>query len=505
MAARRELVLAIGERYQTASSTEKRRILDEFAAVTGYHRKHAIRVLRKSAAGVLSASRPRARLYDEAVREALVILWEASDRICGKRLKPLIATLLDALERHGHLRLAPAVRERVLAVSAATIDRMLAGPRAHVRGRSRRRPASAIRRSVPVRTFADWNDPSPGYIEADLVAHCGESAAGSFVQSLVLTDIASGWTECLALLVREQTLITEALTKLRAALPFPLLGFDTDNDSVFMNETMIAYCCTHNIEQTRSRAYQKNDQAWIEQKNGSVVRKLTGYGRLEGVVAAQALNRLYAASRLFVNFFQPSFKLASKVRAGAKVTKRYHPPAAPYQRLLALDAVPSDIKARLRSVFEALDPLRLLDEIRATQQVLADLAGGRTVPVSVRDRDAELDRFLGSLSTAWQEGEVRPTHRQEPLPHRHWRTRQDPFDMVWPTVRAWLEEQPEKTAKDLFLRLQTDHAGRFSNGQLRTLQRRVKAWRSEMARRLIFAGADFATNNQEGATAAATS
>jgi len=203
----------------------------------------------------------------------------------------------------------------------------------------------------------------PGYLEADLVAHCGESVAGSFVQSLVLTDIASGWTECMALLVREQTLIVEALTKLRAALPFALLGFDTDNDSVFLNETVIGYCTTHDIKQTRSRAYRKNDQAWIEQKNGAVVRRLTGYRRLEGMAAAKALNRLYAASRLFVNFFQPSFKLASKVRTGAKVTKRYHPPASPYQRLLALDDVPSEIKMRLRAVFAVLDPLRLLDEI----------------------------------------------------------------------------------------------------------------------------------------------
>ena len=167
----------------------------------------------------------------------------------------------------------------------------------------------------------------------------------------------------MALLVREQTLIVEALTKLRAALPFALLGFDTDNDSVFLNETVIGYCTTHDIKQTRSRAYRKNDQAWIEQKNGAVVRRLTGYRRLEGMAAAKALNRLYAASRLFVNFFQPSFKLASKVRTGAKVTKRYHPPASPYQRLLALDDVPSEIKMRLRAVFAVLDPLRLLDEI----------------------------------------------------------------------------------------------------------------------------------------------
>ncbi len=159
MAARRELVLAVGQGYKTTSVTKKRRTLDEFAAVTGYHRKHAIRVRRKSAAGVLSASRSRARLYDEAVRQAVLVLWEASDRICGKRLKPLIATLLGAMEHHAHLRLDPALRERVLSMRGATIDRMLAGPRTHVRGRSRRRPSLAIRRSVPLRASADWNDP----------------------------------------------------------------------------------------------------------------------------------------------------------------------------------------------------------------------------------------------------------------------------------------------------------------------------------------------------------
>jgi hypothetical protein len=384
----------------------------------------------------------RMRLYDEAVREALIVLWEASDRICGKRLKPLIPVLLDAMERHGHLRVDPTVRERLLAVSAATIDRVLAGPRAHVRGRSRRRPTSAVRRNVPVRTFADWKDPVPGYLEADLVAHSGESVAGSFVQSLVLTDIASGWTECVALFVREQTLIVEALVKVRAALPFALRGLDTDNDTVFMNETVIAYCSTHDIEQTRSRPYRKNDQAWIEQKNGAVVRRLTGYRRLEGVAAAQALNRLYAASRLFVNFFQPSFKLASKVRSGAKVTKRYHPPASPYQRLLALDAVPSETKTRLRTIFAGLDPLRLLDEIRAAQQVLADLASGRTVPAAMDDRDAELAGFLTSLSTAWQDGEVRPTHSQTERPRRYWRTRKDPLEAVWPMILSWLDAEP---------------------------------------------------------------
>jgi hypothetical protein len=492
VATRRELVAAIRVRYQTAARAEKHKILDEFVAVTGYHRKHAVRILSGGTAGTEQATPVRRPCrYDEAVREALVPLWEASDRICGKRLKPLIPILVSSMECHGHLRLDAPVRERLLAASAATIDRLLTALRTGARGGARRRPRRTIRRTVPVRTFADWNDPLPGYVEGDLVAHSGESAAGSFVQTLVLTDIASGWTECTALIVREQTLIAEALLKMRAALPFPLRGLDTDNDSVFMNETIIGYCREHGVELTRSRAYHKNDQAWVEQKNGAVVRRLVGYQRLEGIPAVQALSRLYAASRLFVNFFQPSFKLASKERNGARVTKRYHPPATAYQRLLVSEAVPEEIKTKLRGTFAVLDPLRLLDEIRAAQEVVAEIAAGRANATAPRDRDAELDQFLKRLSTAWQDGEVRPTHRQATRPKRHWRTRKDPFATVWPTIRGWLEAQPERTAKDLFMRLQLQQIGTFPDSQLRTLQRRVKAWRTEMARQLVYTDASF--------------
>ena len=182
---------------------------------------------------------------------------------------------------------------------------------------------------MPVRTFDGWDNPPPGFVEADLVSHSGPVAKGSFVQTLVLTDIATGWTECAPLLVREQRLLTEVLGEMRKLLPFALLGLDTDNDSVFMNETVRDYCLAAGIEFTRCRPYRKNDQAWVEQKNGSVVRRTVGYRRFEGLEAATVLARLYAALRLFVNFFQPSFKLAAKARDGAKVTKRYHPPATP--------------------------------------------------------------------------------------------------------------------------------------------------------------------------------
>jgi hypothetical protein len=221
-ATRQELVQAVSERYRTVSADEKGRILDEFVALTGYHRKHAIRVLNEFTGIPPAARRKRLRLYDEAVHQALIVLWEASDRICGKRLKPLLPVLLPALERHGHISLDPAVRVHLLAVSASTIDRMLSGARASAGSRRARPQTLAVRRRIPVRTFADWHDPEPGFLETDLVVHCGESMAGSFVSTLVLTDIASGWIECIALLVREGSLIVDALERLRVTLPFPL-------------------------------------------------------------------------------------------------------------------------------------------------------------------------------------------------------------------------------------------------------------------------------------------
>lgn len=286
MATRAELVEAVGERYRSADRRSKGRVLDEFVAVTGFHRKHAMRLLRAKHPAKPSGSRPERRIYNEAVRMALVVLWEASDRLCGKRLRPLIPILLEAMERHDHLDLAPEVRTKLATMSAATIDRVLRDAKAGSRAPRRRGVAgTALRRSVPIRTFDDWGDPAPGHIEADLVSHSGPVAKGSFAWTFTLTDIATGWTECAPLLVREQTVLVAVLTDLRKLMPFTLLGFDTDNDSVFINETVRDYCAVSGITFTRCRPYRKNDQAWVEQKNGSVVRRLVGYRRFEGLGA----------------------------------------------------------------------------------------------------------------------------------------------------------------------------------------------------------------------------
>src|SRR5215469_3461308 len=376
MAARDELVAAIVGRYVQGDRCERGRILDEFTAVTGFHRKHAMRLLRAGRVTRRYGPRPERRVYDDAVREALIVVWEASDRICGKRLQPLLPILAEAMERHGHLQLAPEVRTRLLAMSAATIDRALSDIRRQAGSATRRRsaPSAAIRRSVPVRTFDGWDNPPPGFVEADLVGHSGPVAKGSFVQTLVLTDIATGWTECAPLLVREQRLLTEVLSELRKLLPFPLLGLDTDNDSVFMNETVRDYCQRVGIEFTRCRPYRKNDQAWVEQKNGAVVRLTIGYRRFEGLEAAAALAHLYAVMQLLVSFFQPSFKLAAKTRDGALVRKRYHPPATPCQRLIADPRTSEEVHCRLEDLRARLNPVGLLIEIRAVQQELVAIA-----------------------------------------------------------------------------------------------------------------------------------
>jgi hypothetical protein len=334
-----------------------------------------------------------------------------------------------------------------------------------------------------VRTFSDWGDPPPGFVEADLVAHSGPSASGAFVQTLVLTDIATGWTECAPLLLREQTLLVGVLGELRSLLPFPLLGLDTDNDTVFMNETLRDYCRDAGIELTRCRPYRKNDQAHIEQKNGAIVRRMVGYRRLEGVAAAKELARLYATVRLFVNVFQPSFKLADKERDGARVRKRYHAPRTPCDQLMADPRASAEVRAKVEVLRNELDPVRLLAEIRAAQQVLVALADRPADAVMPR-APVPVAEFLAELRTAWEAGEVRPTAQAKPKAKRGGR-RPDPLVSVTDELRGWFEADPLRTGGELLTRLQAAYPGDYPDGLLRTVQRHLKLWRTEIATGLV--------------------
>jgi hypothetical protein len=527
--ARAELADAIRPRYSAAAAKEKRKILEQFIAATGYHEKSAIRILNSAPSSKCIHSRQRASLYDEAVRAALIVLWEASDRVCGKRLKALLPILLPALERNGHLKLNAQIRPKLLSMSAATVDRLLRAPRSTGKTNRRKRSEPEPRRRIKMRTFADWNDPLPGSMEMDLVAHCGNVNRGSYVHSLVLTDIASGWTEAAPLVVREGSLVVETLERIRIGLPFALRAVDVDNGSEFVNDRLIEYCLSHGIELTRSRPYRKNDQAWIEQKNGAIVRKLLGYRRFEGLAAARAITRLYAASRLFVNFFQPSFKLASKQRDGAKVTKRYHAPQTPCERLLQADTIPAAAKSKLREVSANLDPLKLLEEMRAVQAYLAALADGdRTPPIT--SQPPNLAAFVASLSSAWHMGEVRPTFsvdakprylrgleristqeqiatrapavpvppakvaapaptkKLQPIYAERGQARVQALRMVWPIVCRRLESLPNINASQLFDELCVQFPGRFTPRQYKTLLRRVNRWRRDALARGVVIG-----------------
>jgi len=483
-----ELTRAIQQRYSQVSSGEKTRILDEFVAMTGYHRKHAIRLLAADSHDSRQTCPCGRRIYDEAVKEALIVLWEAADRICGKRLKAILPILIDAMERNGHLSLDPQVRSRLLEMSASTMDRLLAPVRQEAKGKRKKRNApKKASKLIPVRTFADWEEPAPGELEIDFVLHCGSQMAGLFIHSLVATDVCSGWTEAIPLLAREQSLATEGLDIICLQFPVEVTSMNSDNDGAFINDTLFAYCEEKNIDFTRSRPYQKNDQAWIEQKNGAVIRRFVGYDRFSGVVAGQLLSQLYQAVRLYVNYFQPSFKLREKIREGARVKRRYFKPATPCDRLLEHDMVSEEIKDALRAERSHLDPIKLLHRIRDLQAALAALSSPESVGGPGR---SSLDEFLAQLPRLWQAGEVRPTHRKAQETPRYWRTRKDPFGEVWPEILYWLGENPDATAKSLFDRLDSKYPGKFEGGQLRTLQRRIKEWRHVMARELIFACRD---------------
>ena len=486
MATRDELIAATAARYAASDKRHRGLILDEFTSISGFHRKHASRLLRLGPSTSRSGPRPSRRLYDAATREALVLFWEASDRVCGKRLRAMLPMLVVAMERHGHVALAPDVRTGILAMSAATIDRSLRPVRAAgaTGRRTPNRPSAAVRRVVPVRTFTDWGDPSPGFFEADLVAHSGPSASGSFIQTLVLTDIATGWTEFAPLLFREQRLLTEVLAIMKAQMPMGILGLDTDNDSVFMNETVLAWCAQEKAEFTRSRPYKKNDQAWVEPKNGAVIRRLVGYRRYQGIAAAQLLAELYATARLFVNVFQPSFKLASKERTGARVTKRYHAPATPCRRLMAHPSTSVATKDQLMALETSLDPVALLARLRMLQSKLVALSDGITLEV-VKE-PAALSTFLAGLRTAWQAGETRPTAMAPAKPPRTWRSRIDPFAAVTPDLDRRFQASPTLTGRELFEALQAEHPGLYADHLLRTFQRRIKVLRYQHAKVLVF-------------------
>ena len=290
----------------------------------------------------------RQKVYRGEVVQVLEQIWEICGRICSKRLQPFLPEIVTILERHQELFVSPEIKSLLLSMSRSTIDRCLKKARftSPQRGLSTTKPGVLLKAAIPIRTFTPWEEEHPGFLEIDLVAHCGSSTEGTYLNTLTATDLASGWTECLALANKTQVAVSQAIAQLRLDLPFLLLGLDSDNGSEFINDTLLRYCLSEQITFTRSRPYKKNDQAHVEQKNWSVVRHTVGYDRLETPEELALLRSIYADLRLYINFFQPVLKLIGKERIDGKTIRTYDRATTPYRRVLALDHLPLSVKAR---------------------------------------------------------------------------------------------------------------------------------------------------------------
>ena len=373
---KRELVAEVRARYTLGTRTVKRQILDALAATTGYHRKYAIWLLHHPPKRQARKRRASQSKYTGQVRAALEKVWRAANCICSKRLVPVLPQYVEALERHGELALADETRQLLLALSPATADRLLAQARRGVRphGLSTTKPGALLKQAIPVRTFSQWDDANPGFVEVDLVAHCGDATRGEYLNSLDRVDGQTRWVELVALRNRSQATVSAAIAECRRRLPYALLGLDSDNGSEFINNDLKRYCEQEHITFTRCRPYKKNDQAYVEQKNWTAVRQVVGYDRFEGQAACAALTALYLPLRVYLNFFQPVMVLIDKQRAGAKVIKRYDQAKPPYQRVLDSPDVAEGVKARLRESYPTLHPAALLRQIETRQQALWKLA-----------------------------------------------------------------------------------------------------------------------------------
>jgi len=491
--ARRELVERMAPQYQAASRTQKMLLLDTFVALTGYVRKYAVWLLNHPVESRPKGPPARPVHYGSEVQQALYQAWRAANQICTKRLMPFLPTLVETLERHGHLHLSEKCRNQLLSMSTATAERLLRSQRQHgLRGISTTQAGTLLKHQIPIRTFQGWNETLPGFLEADLVAHCGREAEGGYLYTLTLTDIATGWTECLPLLYRSREPVLAVLQRARTLFPFPILGIDTDNGGEFLNEEVVAYCEQEQITFTRGRPYQKRDQCFVEQKNGAIVRQVVGYDRLVGEHASRQLTELYRALRLYVNCFQPSMKLLSKQRDGKKVRYVYDSAKTPLQRLLQSGVLPEQKQQELTEVSQSLDPIRLFQQLEQLQQAVFRCAVNCSPfvpsisPAPIRVFSVErctAGNVPGEGSVLDPAAELHTLHREQEQSKRvlGWRrTRKDPFEGEWEQVLSWLPANPERSSGDIFRELQRHSPGRYQLLQIRTLQRGMRNIRAHL-------------------------
>jgi site-specific recombinase XerD len=416
-----------------------------------------------------------------------VLAWKTLNRICAKRLIPFLPSIVDMLEQHGHLQLGEEHRSLLLTMSASTADRLLQAHRYSLpHGRTTTKAGPLLKQQIPIRTFAQWEEAQPGFLEADLVAHCGGHSEGGCLYTLTLTDVATGWTECLPMLNRGRETVLAALQRARTLFPFPILGIDTDNGGEFINDEIAAFCVREQITFTRGRPYEKRDQCFVEQKNGVVVRQVVGHGRLMGEHAYRQLDELYRALRWYVNCFQPSMKLVSKQIEGRNIRRIYDAAKTPLQRVLLSGALSPFQQQELRTIGKALDPLRLLQQVEQLQQATLRCEAGRpytdqpTPPTSL----VPFDLATCAAELVLQEGSERvevPHEEQQRVGVLDWRrTGKDPFAGQWEQILTWVQANPTRSSGDILRELQSLFPERYERSHLRTLQRGMRKIRTHL-------------------------
>lgn len=414
MQERKSVTKALAQQYRKASKKEKGVLLRQFVESTGYNRVYAARLLRNHGRQVEvvpgirlegdvrckrnKRTRPRRRqsTYGPEVTKALKKVWRIMDHLSGKRLAPALPEVVPRLRAWDELDVSEEVAGLLMRISPATIDRLLKPERDKLalKARSTTKPGTLLKHQIPVRTFADWDEKQPGFIEIDLVAHEGGVSSGEYCYTLDITDVATGWCELVAVPNKAQDSVFTALQTARRRLPFPLLGIDSDNGSEFINHQLHRYCEREQITFTRARAFRKNDNCYVEQKNWSIVRRYAAYRRYEGQVACNRLNTLYGHVRESVNYFHPSMKLIAKERDGGRVRRRYDRAKTPYHRVLASPDVAEVLKDELRTWYATLNPAHLKRQIMRQDRELSKLSSRRPHPPAREDEWATQD-FAG--------------------------------------------------------------------------------------------------------------